>query len=186
MNHSKEMKKYQKIVLTGGPGSGKTTVLNTLGKMGYTIFPELSRQWIHLAQQAGTNHYFEEKPLEFSAVLLEGRIQQYQEAEQSTSDKIFLDRGIPDVFAYLDHRGQAHTFNKNTLQKYRYDQVFFFPPWKDIYTADAERQETFEKAQAIGEHLNNYYSLLGYHPIRIPEGSVEERCNFLLKQLTHG
>ena len=181
-----EMKKYQKIVLTGGPGSGKTTVLNTLGEMGYTIFPELSRQWIQRAQQSGTSDYFDEKPLEFSAALLEGRIQQYQQAEQASSDILFLDRGIPDVFAYLDHRGQPHEFPQESLQKYRYDHVFFFPPWKEIYTADAERLETFEKAQTIGKHLDDFYTLLGYHPVHIPEGSVQERCNFILKHSTHG
>ena len=37
------MKRY---VLTGGPCSGKTTVLNILAKCGYPVVPELAREMI--------------------------------------------------------------------------------------------------------------------------------------------
>ena len=40
-----------KCVITGGPGCGKTSVLEALKKMGYEIVPEGARQIIEEQQQ---------------------------------------------------------------------------------------------------------------------------------------
>ena len=41
----------QPIIITGGPGAGKTTLINALGDMGYPTFAESSRQLIEEQSQ---------------------------------------------------------------------------------------------------------------------------------------
>ena len=64
----------KKIVITGGPGTGKTTLINALITSGYNCLPEISRQVTLQAQKDGIEQLFLEKPLLFSELLLSGRI----------------------------------------------------------------------------------------------------------------
>lgn len=176
--------KTKKIVLIGGPGSGKTSVINALEDHGYPCLHEISRQVILEAQKDGISQLFLEKPVLFSELLLEGRIKQYQEAEEKDHELVFIDRGIPDVVAYMDYFGNKYPpFFKEVCKKYTYDLIFVFPPWKDIYVSDNERYETFEQAESIHSHLMDSYKDSGYHPIEVPFRSVQERRDFILEHL---
>ena len=75
----------QKILLIGGPGTGKTSVLNELIKRDYFCFPEISREVTLKAQQQGIEQMFLAQPLLFSQMLLEGREQQFIDAIKSDS-----------------------------------------------------------------------------------------------------
>ena len=63
-----------KIVITGGPGTGKSTVIKELARRNYTCMPEISREITLNARQNGTEQLFLTKPLLFSELLLEGQI----------------------------------------------------------------------------------------------------------------
>ena len=95
----------QKIVLIGGPGTGKSSILREFIKRGYKCMPEISREVTLKAQKDGIDQLFLEQPLLFSQLLLEGREQQYIDAHQSDAEIIFFDRGIPDVHAYRNYLG---------------------------------------------------------------------------------
>ncbi|MDF1518279.1 MAG: AAA family ATPase, partial [Lutibacter sp.] len=43
-----------KIVITGGPGTGKSTVIKELAKRNFTCMPEISREITLNARQNGT------------------------------------------------------------------------------------------------------------------------------------
>lgn len=70
----------QKIVLTGGPGTGKTSIIDELHKRGYLCQQEVSRRIILMARENGIEQLFLKDPLLFSKLLLEGRIQQFKDA----------------------------------------------------------------------------------------------------------
>ena len=89
--------KKQIIVLIGGPGTGKSTLIDALMQKRYCCYPEISRQITIDAQKQGIDQLFLEKPLLFSEMLLAGRIKQYQDARAEQHEIVFLDRGIPDV-----------------------------------------------------------------------------------------
>ena len=93
----------KKIVITGGPGTGKSTVIEELAKRNYTCIPEISREVTLNARKNGVDQLFLTKPLLFSELLLEGRIKQYVEADKLNTDLVFFDRGIPDVHAYMNY-----------------------------------------------------------------------------------
>ncbi len=179
-------KKYPKrIVITGGPGSGKTTVIEELDKRGIATMPEISREVIREAKKQGIDQLFLEDPLLFSQKLIEGRIKQFEEAEKINEPVVFFDRGIPDVIAYLRYSKTNIPENLNQAAlNHQYDQpVFIMPPWEEIYTTDFERYESFNQAQLIHNKLVNMYMELGYFIIFVPFGSVEKRADFILDVL---
>lgn len=120
----------------------------------------------------------------FSELLLEGRIKQYQEAEEHIHDLVFIDRGIPDVVAYMNYFGNKYPPRfREVCKEYPYNMIFVLPPWEEIYITDNERYETFDQAVSIHGHLVESYISSGYHPIEVPFGSVEQRSTFILEQL---
>ena len=177
-------KNQQKIVLIGGPGTGKTTVLNALKEKGFFCLDEVSRAVILKAQQQGIEQLFLTEPLLFSEKLLEGREKQYVAADNSTADIVFFDRGIPDVHAYLNYlKTEYPSIYKEKSKKYIYDKIFLFKPWKEICVSDNERYESFEQAVIIDTYLKEAYLELGYKIITVPFGTIKERADFILNSL---
>jgi predicted ATPase len=176
--------KTRRIVITGGPGTGKTSVIEALEKSGFHCFHEVSREIIKEAQKKGIDQLFLEEPLLFSEMLLEGRIKQHKDADSAPANMVFLDRGVPDVVAYMNYFGNEYppVFN-SVCKEYLYDEVFILPPWKKIYTEDSERYESYEQAVAIHGHLASSYKYHGYRPVEVPCGPIAERASFILDQL---
>lgn len=172
------------VVITGGPGTGKTTLINELITQGYCCFPEISREINIKAKKQGANNLFIENPLLFSQYLLEGRAQQYKEALLKPNDIVFLDRGIPDILAYMDYVQNKYSEEfKLFAKENRYSKVFILPPWEEIYTTDDERYENFYESEIIHKHILTTYINLGYEPNEIPKLSVENRISYILNSL---
>ncbi len=174
----------RKIVITGGPGTGKTSVIEALEDHGHFCFHEVSREIIRQAQKKGIDQLFLKDPLLFSEMLLEGRIKQFKDAHDMKADMVFLDRGVPDVVAYMNYFGNDYppVFNR-VCQEYLYDRVFILPPWQKIYTEDNERYETYEQAVEIHDELARSYAYHGYEAVEVPEGTITERTSFILEHL---
>lgn len=173
----------QIILLIGGPSSGKTTLINHLEAEGYICYPEISREVTLKAREKGIDHLFLEDPLLFSELLLEGRINQFEQANKE-AQTVFIDRGIPDIIAYMDFIGDSYSEKfSEACVKYKYDKVFLLPPWEEIYTSDTVRYESFEEAMQIHDFLVNTYSRYGYDLIEVPKVSVENRYQFIIDHL---
>jgi len=174
----------QKIVIIGGPGTGKSTVLNELISRGFHCMPEISREVIKIAQEKGIDQLFLEDPLLFSNLLLEGREKQYLDANKSKDSVVFFDRGIPDAHAYMNYSNTKYPdYFIEKSNTYKYHKVFMLPPWKEIFISDNERYETFDIAVEINHHLKKTYQEIGYEIITVPFGTVDERTNFILDSL---
>lgn len=175
----------QIIVIIGGPGSGKTTLIEGLVNKGYTCYPEISREVTLEARKQGIEQLFLEKPLLFSELLLEGRKKQFNSAVNEDCSVVFLDRGIPDVLAYMHYIGDAYpSFFDDACKEHRYTKIFFLPAWEDIYTADDARYENFEQAQLISAHLAETYQGYGYSLIEVPKDTPDNRILFILGHLS--
>ena len=177
--------KKEIVVIIGGPGTGKTSVIDELIKKGYICYPEVSRKVTLEARRQGIEQLFLEKPLLFSELLLEGRKKQHTDALQEESDIVFLDRGIPDVLAYMHYIGDAYppAFD-DACKVYRYTKIFFLPPWEEIYSPDEERYENWEQAKLIADHLVETYTNYGYNLIEVPKDTVDNRILFILEHLS--
>lgn len=175
---------HQKIVITGGPSTGKTTVINELIKREFICIPEISRQVTLKAREEGTEWLFLKDPLLFSKLLLEGREKQYLETKNISKGLIFFDRGIPDVHAYMNYLGVNYPdiyIHKSKL--YSYDKILLMPPWEEIYISDEGRYENFEQSLAIYNHLKNAYLELDYEITEIPTGTIDVRVDFILNAI---
>ena len=177
-----------KIVLTGGPGTGKTTIMKQLDALGYYCQHEISRQVILEGKKKGIDQLFLKDPLAFSTALFNGRKAQYIKAletsESPSKTAVFFDRGLPDVIAYMDYLNQESPQNfLSDCDTYRYDYVFILPPWQAIHTRDNERYESFEQSENIHRHIVDRYKHLGYPIITVPTGTVTQRSDFILNHL---
>lgn len=136
------------------------------------------------ARENGIEQLFLTQPLLFSKLLLEGRSNQFAEANTYKNSHIFLDRGLPDVLAYMDFFGSKYPDHfVKVCQDHIYDWVFIVTPWKDIFKSDEVRYETFEQAEEIHEQLLRTYKKFGYQLIPIPFDTVEKRTDFILDSL---
>jgi len=172
------------IVIIGGPGTGKTTIIDGLIARGHCCYPEISRQVTLEARRQGIEQLFLENPLLFSELLLEGRKKQFHSAKDEPHETVFIDRGIPDVLAYMHYIGDAYPpgFDQ-ACREHRYSHIFVLPPWEEIYVSDAERYENFEQAKLIYAHLCETYRNYGYELTEVPKGSLDERLDFILGKI---
>ncbi len=178
------MKVKKKIVISGGPGSGKTSLINLFKERGYRCFDEISRTFIQGGKEDGIDNIFNSQPLSFSTFLWEGRKADYFSAnalEFSPNEKpwVFFDRALPDVTAYLNHKGIVKEDWENDLKMYSYDLVFLIAPVASIYKKDDLRMESFEESLALHKQLKKTYLGLG-EIIEVPLLSLEERLHFIL------
>ncbi|MGB8703641.1 MAG: ATP-binding protein [Gillisia sp.] len=174
-----------RIIITGGPGTGKSSVIKHLEALGFACMHEVSREITLQAQKEGIEQLFLKDPVLFSRKLMEARIQQHQEVKNIDSPTVFLDRGLPDVIAYMDYFGTSYpSVFPDSCKNFTYDHVFILPPWKEIYLTDNERYENFEQAEEIQNYLEKTYLTYGYSPLEVPKDTIERRTEFILNHLS--
>lgn len=174
----------KKILITGGPGTGKTALINELISEGFICFEEKSREITNSYKKKGVDQLFLSEPLLFSELLLNSRINQYLESSNLKNEEVFFDRGIPDVIAYLDFKEMNYGEKfLNACKKYKYDIVFMLRPWEEIYINDKQRYESYEELVKIDNFIYNTYTNLNYKIIEIPKTSIKNRLEFILKMI---
>ena len=168
-------------VITGGPGSGKTTTVNILSKRGYKTTIEHARHYLDTQRIRGkTVEEVKKNRAEFQLGVLDMQIE--QEASLSPADMIFLDRAIPDALAY--YRFLSLTPDEkllNALRKVFYKKIFIL----DILplVQDYARTEDEAAQKKIHKLLTEVYESLPFPVVHVPVLPPEERVDFILKHL---
>ncbi|MDC8003794.1 ATP-binding protein [Aureisphaera galaxeae] len=181
----------KRIVITGGPATGKTSLIDALVAMGYECYPEIIREFTAEEVENKSEEDIQSNPivfaddsLLFNKKLLHGRQQQFEASLASNGNYIFFDRGVGDVLAYMDFFDQEYsTHFTDICKEVAYDAVFILPPWKEIFGVDEGRFEDFEEAIKLYDHLRESYSHFGHDPITVPKDTVPNRIEFILSQL---
>lgn len=175
------MAEQRKIVFTGAPSSGKTTLIEHVVHPHIRCFGEVSREVIAKEQAKGIRPFLE-NPLAFSEALFEKRLHDY--FSFSNQPIHVFDRGIHDVVAYLYALGEEVPCGmQEDCQNHVYDKVFVFPPWQAIFLQDTERAESFEEAEKLHHALVETYELFGMNCIEVPKDSIQNRWQFILDRL---
>jgi predicted ATPase len=170
------------IVLTGGPGSGKTTLIEALRRLGLATAPEAGRAIIgeQVAIGGPALPWLDQRL--FFEVILAWEMRSYRAAEQ-TAGPVFFDRGVPDAaggWAMLGADVPAHV--RAAIAAFRYAPlVFLAPPWPEIYTGDTERKQDFAEAQRTYGAMRTAYRDAGYALAELPKAPVPARLRFVLE-----
>lgn len=178
-----KLKNNKKVVLAGGPSTGKTSILNKLKKNGYKCFDEAAREILSNFNEKGDG--FKSNPIEISNEILINRDFDFKSSEniQCKDNVVFFDRGVHEITAYLRSIEKSNEFWENIVHNYNYDVIFIFPPWKEIYTKDLNRIEDFEEAKKISPFIYEIYKTNFERVIEVPELIIEDRVKFILERL---
>jgi len=170
--------------ITGGPGSGKTALIDALAEVGFRCMPEAGRAIIQDHVAIGSDALPWSNRAAFAEAMLGWEMRSHREG-RDLAESVIFDRGVPDVIGYLtlcglpiaDHvRRAAETFRYNR-------RVFIAPYWPEIFAQDAERKQSAEEAEATCRAMERTYAELGYELVPLPLVSVAERVAFMRSNL---
>ncbi len=172
------------VVITGGPGTGKTSVVNLLAKK-YPAMRESARLVLARNMLFKGKNAVQAKGKVFQEAIWDLEAKHYKKALLLKNRYVFFDRGFFDGFAYckifhLDNINGRIVQSKNI----KYDYIFILDQLpKKFYALDAKRVESYDKAKKIHALIGMMYREYGYKPIRVPFDTVERRAAFILKMI---
>ena len=172
-------------VITGGPGTGKTLLINMLAKLGYATVSEAAREIIdHGLAKGQTLQQIRGNEQEWQSKILTHILK--TESNLDIKKPTFFDRGAHDGLAFLKLKGVtpgAHwqPITSNNRQPY-YKTVFLLEPLPN-FEHDYARTENAQITQRLNDLTAQIYSRLGMQPILIPFLSPGERLALILSHL---
>jgi predicted ATPase len=168
------------FVLTGGPGSGKSTLIEALAAQGLGHMPEAGRSIIKDQVAIGGTALPWSDRLAFAELMLSWEMRSYRAAKELPGCVIF-DRGVPDVVGYLRLAGLPVPRQVEQAARifHYHRRVLIAPPWPEIFTQDAQRKQSLGEAEATHRSMVDVYSDLGYELVPLPLAPVPERVRFV-------
>jgi predicted ATPase len=172
------------VIITGGPGAGKTTIIDHLRAGGHAVAEEAGRAIIKYQNAIGGPARPGRDPLLFAELMLCWDIRNYQAALRRTGP-VFFDHAVPGLPGYFRLIGRPVPPHVETAARtYRYHRTAFVtPPWPEIYRRDTERRQTFAEAQRVYEVALAIYPEYGYELVEVPRGTVTDRARFILDRV---
>lgn len=166
-------------VITGGPSTGKTTLLHRLWLRGYKTIPEAARAVIDNAIESGmTVEELRADERHFQELVLDMKVD--VEKALDKQQLIFFDRGMQDTTAYLGYYDyQLTQEEKDTIAKSKYKAMFLLDPL-DEFTEDYARTEDETFRLKIQDLLEQAYTEHNIPVIHVPPIGLDKRVEFIL------
>lgn len=169
-------------VITGAPGTGKTTLIGMLADLGYTTIPEAAKAVIDdgLAQGQTLDQIRGDEYAWQAAIRKRHMLHQ---ANVHTDQLAFFDRSAHDNLAHLRYyqlQPGAEWDDIKTSNPYK--TVFLLEPLDDVAQAYF-RTEDIHFSRKITSIMEDVYREAGANPIRLPAMPPAERLAFILSHL---
>lgn len=173
----------RKIVITGGPCSGKTTLTKELSQRGAYVVQEAALQLIEEENRGEKKIYPWTDYAEFNKRLIK--------LQKSLEEKIpreisaaYLDRSLIDSAAYLRLRNlPIPTELENAIKSAEYSLFFILDMLPEKHWAQTDgrpaRMQSYSEGQIIHEAIEKTYASYGIKLMKIPVMSVEKRADFI-------
>lgn len=175
-----------RYIITGGPGVGKTTIINHLKSLGENAIYEAATDIIRQEQAKGnlapwTNPSFEENIIDLQE-------KRQMEAAAAKTKRVFFDRSPIDTLTYRlmsEHKVTKKIKNAvvDILKNRFYNKTVFLIEHLHFYKKDEIRHETAEEALKIQNKLKEIYTKLGFRVVLIPSAPVEARVQRIMSTL---
>lgn len=168
-------------VITGGPSSGKSTVIRALKDMGYKTTTELARHYIDLQRMNGrTTQEIRMNQRQFQHKVL--NLQVELERRLNPNEEIFFDRALPDEVAYYEYfKLEPDEKLVEYLKNAHYKKIFIM----DLLPLDSDYARTEDRQAQIDLHklIIGVYEKRGEPIVFVPVLPVKERVQFVLDHL---
>ncbi len=166
-------------ILTGTPGSGKTTLINRLSQLGYYTAPEAATHIISEQQSLGISQPWT-RP-NFIDLILQQQVHDYTSSPRNQS--VFFDRSPICTYALCQFLNLQPPIDLLTMiENATYQKtVFFIENIGSIKNTHA-RTISYEDALIFEKIHRVAYTHFGYRLINIPNTSVEARLQLILDQ----
>lgn len=187
MNNPAQIKRF---ILTGTPGSGKTSVIRELEKFGHAVIHEAATDIIAQEQAKGIEKPWEEPEFVDQIVRM-----QKERQMNATGDLQFYDRSPFCTYAlgkYLAYwkdlefkplpvlLDEIDRCLKNGVYQNR---IFFFENLGFIEHTDA-RKISYEDALIFEQTHLDVYKEFGFDIMMVPKGlTIAQRCEFILERI---
>jgi predicted ATPase len=172
----------KKYALTGGPSSGKSTLLKEIQSRGIYCMKEVAEYIINGELERKGNILPWINRDAFQNKLLETQLEWEREIPREASIS-FQDRGIPDGIAYYRLDGlEVPRKLEEAARNARYEKVFLLDALP--YKKTEIRREDPETAQKVHREIERVYTELGYELIRIPAAPLNYRAELILDFVT--
>ena len=165
-----------RVVITGGPSVGKTTIITGLAQLGFTVLEEFATK---ILKEGELLPWVDR--VGFQTEVLRRQLFA-EESLKCTEEIVFLDRGLFDGEAYYikDKLPTPEIFS--TLDASKYTVAFLIEPL-DSFEQNDIRRENIEFTNEITTILEECYSGRGVKVIRVPAMPAEPRVEFVLMQV---
>jgi predicted ATPase len=182
MNNFKEhAKKTNWYVITGGPCTGKTTIVNLLNEKGYKTTIEHARHYIDTQKEQGeTIEEIRNNKKKFQLGILDMQIE--EENGLLPNETVFLDRAIPDAMAYYQFLNLEYDKKLlDSMELYCYKKIFILDRLPLVQ--DYARREDEAEQKRIHSLIIDVYEDLPCPKVYVPVLPPNERVNFVLNNL---
>ncbi|MDF1799096.1 MAG: ATP-binding protein [Planctomycetota bacterium] len=183
-----ELQSELRVVITGGPCSGKTTVIEALAARGFRVVPEAAIEVIaELSERLGVEgqkRWRSEHREAFQVLIIEKQAV-LEAAASGGVGPLFHDRGRLDGLGYCRAFGAPVPPEVEAgCRELPYDRVFLLDTLSDFDgRAATGRTSDRERSLMIRDELMRTYTEYGLPPVFVPETSVEERLELILADL---
>jgi predicted ATPase len=165
------------IVITGAPGSGKTTLIAALHKRGANIVPDVAREvFLSLVGKGLSKHQARHNYLQLQQTILKRMLALAEPIEASAV--AFFDYAIPDNLAFLKLRGLPwpQDFIAQAC-RYRYRHAFLLqgPVSPVDRESDPVRVETMAERTRLHKLIRGIYQALSIPITELPVSTVDRR-----------